>query len=77
MSDRHSGGGGVGSCIATAACLYSAYVVSSDSRAEAIVVGTSAEDKYSVYFLYATDGDPSVIVYVGRVKTENFSSRMA
>lgn len=32
---------------------------------------------YTVYYLYATEGDPTKIVYVGRVKTINFKARMA
>ena len=37
----------------------------------------SPEDQYTVYFLYAANGSKSVIVYVGRVKTSGYLSRMA
>ena len=37
----------------------------------------STDRIYTVYFLYAKNGPSNEIVYVGRVKTENFDSRMA
>ena len=47
---------------------------------ETLVTSIAASEdqrEYSVYFLYEAGGDPSKIVYVGRVKTSNFNSRMA
>lgn len=75
------GGGGIGSGVGTLVCLYAASQLLSstyDSKTKSVAtIGTTSEDKYSVYFLYAMNGDPNTIVYVGRVKSENFASRMA
>lgn len=53
----------------------------SETKAEVVVATVTAEDDnetlYTVYFLYAI-GDPNkTIIYVGRVKTENYGSRMS
>ena len=53
----------------------------SETKAEVVVATVTAEGDnetlYTVYFLYAI-GDPyKAIIYVGRVKTENYASRMS
>lgn len=77
-----SGGGGVSAGLSPSAdvvvgmAVGAAVVCGAKAIAEA-ATATQQPEIYSVYFLYARDGDPTTIVYVGRVKSENMSSRMA
>ena len=56
-----------------------ATLASADEKAKVDVralKGDSSEKIYTVYFLYAADGSPNEIVYVGRVKTDGYAARM-
>ena len=85
--DRHSGsdgGGGVGVGIATGYILYPLYLLAKEA-AEILVEGlqeiyvsaTPPQGDYTVYFLCAQGDTSKTIIYVGRVKTKNFDSRMS
>ena len=76
IDEATSGGGGVGVLVVL--------LPNSTTRADAPAItdakkleNESSKRIYTVYFLYSKNGSPNQIVYVGRVKTKNFDSRMA
>lgn len=71
-----SGGGGIGIVVVALPAPQAPAIPLSKSGTD---VGKNDSDDriYTVYFLYKKDGSTEDIVYVGRVKTANFDSRMA
>ena len=74
--DPLSGGGGIGVIIFVSPAPLSP--AENSAKSDAIRLQDDSSNKiYTVYFLYAANGSPDDIVYVGRVKTANMGSRMA
>jgi len=71
--DPTSGGGGLGLVIAALPSRGSPAIPQTKSN---VSKNDSNDRIYTVYFLYDKNESPGTIVYVGRVKTDNFGQRM-